>query len=325
MAQLLDPVALGKLKNLELRARSVVEGTLSGMHKSPHHGASVEFAEHKEYSAGDEIKHIDWKAYGKFDKYYVKRFEQESELRAHLLVDTSASMGYRGAGLSKLEYAQVLAASLAFLLLQQKDQVGLIAFAERLRGYLPPRARPGHLADLLDALESIAPDGRTDLGRALSYVSEVAQRRSLIVVLSDLLHFDDQSGILGGTAASEAPRLAPLGSPVRERLRDVKHLLRGLRARQHDVVVFHLLDHDELTLPFEGTTWFESMEDERRLLVEPADVRRAYLDEMARFVDGYRSGLGEGDVEYHLVDTARPPAEVLLELLNGPWRQRGRR
>jgi uncharacterized protein (DUF58 family) len=302
MAQLLDPVALGKLKNLELRARSVVEGTLSGLHKSPHHGASVEFAEHKEYSAGDEIKHIDWKAYGKFDKYYVKRFEQESELRAHLLVDTSASMGYRGAGLSKLEYAQVLAASLAYLLLKQKDQVGLIAFAERLRGYLPPRARPGHLADLLDALESIAPDGRTDLSRALAHVSEVAQRRSLIVVLSDLLHFDES-----------------------EKVRDVKHLLRGLRARQHDVVVLHLLDHDELTLPFDGTTWFESMEDERRLLVEPGDVRRAYRDEVARFIDGYRRGLGEGDVEYHLVDTERPPAEVLLELIDGPWRQRGRR
>src|SRR5262249_31253221 len=125
---LLDPVALARLTNLELRARTVVEGALAGMHRSPHHGASVEFAEHKEYAAGDEIKHIDWKAYGKFDKYYVKRFEEETELRAYLLIDTSASMGYRGSGVAKLEYARTLAASLAYLLLRQQDQVGMIAF-----------------------------------------------------------------------------------------------------------------------------------------------------------------------------------------------------
>src|SRR5882724_5142509 len=123
MSQYLDPVSLARLSNLELRARSVVEGALSGLHRSPHHGSSVEFAEHKEYTAGDEIKHIDWKAYGKFDKYYVKRFEQETELRAHLIVDTSASMGYGAAGLTKLDYARTLAASLAFLLLRQQDQV----------------------------------------------------------------------------------------------------------------------------------------------------------------------------------------------------------
>src|ERR1700759_1737682 len=128
MAGLLDPVALARLKNLELRARSVVEGALAGLHRSPHHGSSVEFAEHKEYTAGDEIKHIDWKAYGKFDKYYVKRFEEETELKAYLVVDPSASMGYRGSGVSKLDYARLLGAALAFLLLKQQDQCGLIAF-----------------------------------------------------------------------------------------------------------------------------------------------------------------------------------------------------
>ena len=223
------------------------------MHRSPHHGASVEFAEHKEYAPGDEIKHIDWKAYGKFDKYYVKRFEEETELRAYLLIDSSASMGYRGAGVSKLDYARMLAASLAYLLLKQQDQVGMVAFGERLRGYLPPRARSGHLDDLLTALDGVEPQGRTDLPRALAYLSEVAQRRALVVLFSDLL-----------------------GS----RTDEVRHLLRGLRARKHDVVVFHLLDKDELTLPFEGTTIFESMEDERKLLAEPGDVRKAYLAEL---------------------------------------------
>jgi uncharacterized protein (DUF58 family) len=299
MAQLLDPIALSRLSNLELRARSVVEGALSGLHRSPHHGSSVEFAEHKEYSAGDEIKHIDWKAYGKFDKYYVKRFEEETELRAYLLLDCSASMGYRGTGVSKLDYARVLAASLAYLLLKQQDQVGMVAFGERLRGYLPPRARSGHLNDLLTALEGIQAEGRTDLPRALAYLSEVVQRRALVVLFSDLLGTNDE----------------------------VRHLLRGLRARKHDVVVFHLLDKDELTLPFEGTTIFESMEDEQKLVADPGDVRKAYLAELARFVDGYRSALREGDVEYHLVDTSEAPAEVLVRFLTGAYRtrQRGKR
>ncbi|HEX6835716.1 MAG TPA: DUF58 domain-containing protein [Polyangia bacterium] len=297
MSQYLDPVSLARLRNLELRARSVVEGALSGLHKSPHHGSSVEFAEHKEYSAGDEIKHIDWKAYGKFDKYYVKRFEEETELRAYLLLDCSASMGYQGGGVSKLDYARMLAASLAYLLLKQQDQVGMVAFGEKLRGYLPPRARSGHLNDLLTALDGVEPAGATDLPRALAYLSEVVQRRALIVLFSDLLGTNE----------------------------DVRHLLRGLRARKHDVVVFHLLDKDELTLPFEGTTIFESMEDERKLLADPGDVRKAYLAELDKFVDGYRTALREGDVEYHLVDTSQPPSEVLVRFLTGPYRTRGKR
>ena len=297
MSQHLDPVALARLKNLELRARSVVEGALSGMHRSPHHGSSVEFAEHKEYSAGDEIKHIDWKAYGKFDKYYVKRFEEETELRAYLLLDCSASMGYRGGGVSKLDYARMLAASLAYLLLKQQDQVGMVAFGERLRGYLPPRSRSGHLNDLLTALDGVEAQGRTDLPRALAYLSEVVQRRALIVLFSDLLGTNEE----------------------------VRHLLRGLRARKHDVVVFHLLDKDELTLPFEGTTIFESMEDEQKLLADPGDVRKAYLAELARFIESYRATLREGDVEYHLVDTSDAPSEVLVRFLTGAYRTRGKR
>jgi uncharacterized protein (DUF58 family) len=259
----------------------------------------VEFAEHKEYSAGDEIKHIDWKAYGKFDKYYVKRFEEETELRAYLLLDCSASMGYRGGGVSKLEYARVLAASLAYLLLKQQDQVGMVAFGARLRGYLPPRARSGHLNDLLTALDGVQAEGKTDLPRALAYLSEVVQRRAMVVLFSDLLGTDDE----------------------------VRHLLRGLRARKHDVVVFHLLDKDELTLPFEGTTIFESMEDEQKLVADPGDVRKAYLAELGKFIDGYRTALREGDVEYHLVDTSEAPAEVLVRFLTGAYRtrQRGKR
>jgi uncharacterized protein (DUF58 family) len=297
MSQLLDPVALARLKNLELRARTVVEGALAGLHRSPHHGSSVEFAEHKEYAPGDEIKHIDWKAYGKFDKYYVKRFEEETELRAYLVLDSSASMDYRGGGVSKLDYARMLAAALAYLLLRQQDQVGLVAFGEKLRGYVAPRSRGGHLSDLLTALDGVVAQGRTDLSRAIAYVSEVAPRRALLIFFSDLLGGDD--------------RLRPL--------------LRGLRARKHDVVVFHLLDKDELTLPFEGTTVFESMEDDGKLIADPGDIRKAYQAEVTRFIESFRQGLTEGDVEYHLVDTATPPSEVLLSFLTGAYRTRGRK
>jgi uncharacterized protein (DUF58 family) len=283
----LDAAAVAKLADLQLRARTVVEGALAGLHRSPHHGASVEFAEHKVYSPGDEIRRIDWKAYGKFDKYYVKRYEEETELRGYLVVDCSASMGYAGRGPSKLAYAGYLAAALAYLLLKQQDQAGLIAFSDGLRGYLPPRARAGHLHDLLAALEALEPGGATDLGKAVAYVSDVARRRSLIVLFSDLLETGFQA----------------------------VHLLRGLKARRHDVVLFHVLDSDELELPFDRQTLFEGIEDDRQLLADPRAVRAAYREEVARFVDGCRRGCAEGDVEYHLVDTARPPSDVLLEFL----------
>ncbi|MSP61881.1 MAG: DUF58 domain-containing protein [Myxococcales bacterium] len=293
--ELLDAVALSRLADLKLRARTVVEGALAGLHRSPHHGASVEFAEHKEYSPGDEVRRIDWKAYGKFDKYYIKRYEEETELRGYLVIDCSASMGYAGKGVSKLAYATYLAAALAYLMLRQQDQAGLVAFAETLRAYLPPRSRSGHLGDLLDALGALEAKGKTDLPRAMAYVSDVARRRSLIVLFSDLL----ETGY------------------------EAVHLLRGLKARRHDVVLFHVLDSDELTLPFEGPTEFEGMEDDERLVADPEVVRAQYLAEITRFTEGCKRGCAEGDVEYHLCDTARPPSAVLLDFLRA--RGRGRR
>jgi uncharacterized protein (DUF58 family) len=171
----------------------------------------------------------------------------------------------------------------------------MIAFAEKLRAYVPPRARSGHLADLLTALQGVQAAGITDLTRAIAYLSEVVQRRSLVVVFSDLLGTDENT---------------------------LRHLLRGLRARKHDVVVFQLLDRDEMTLPFEGTTVFESMEDDRKLLADPGDVRKAYLAELHKLIDGYRRGLAEGDVEFHCVETTQPPSQVLLDFLTGAYRAR---
>ena len=286
-----------QVDELALRARNVVDGALSGMHRSPHHGASVEFAEHKEYSPGDEIKHIDWKAYGKFDKYYVKRFEEETELAAYLLVDRSGSMAYGATG-SKLRYAQILAASIAHLLLRQQDHVGLLSFADRPDRLLPARGRGDHFRTLLGQLVRLQAEGPTELPALLRQISEQAHRRSLLFVMSDLL-----------------------GCGGREGRAEVIGLLRSLRARRFDVVVFHLLDPDELELRFEGTTWLEGLEGEERLLVEPAELRAAYRREVAAFLSQFRGALTEGDVEYVEVRTDADPVGVLREFLSSARRQ----
>jgi uncharacterized protein (DUF58 family) len=289
---LLEPAQVALLADLKLRARTIVEGALSGMHRSPHHGAAVEFAEHKEYSPGDEIRHIDWKAYGKFDKYYVKRFEEETELRAFLVLDCSASMGYARGTVSKLTYATWLAAALAWLLVRQQDQVGVVAFSDTLRAFVPPRGRAGHLVEVLATLERLEAAGATDLARAVDYVSSVARRRALVVVLSDLLD--------GGEA--------------------VVPLLRGLSARRHDVVVMQVLDGDELRLPFAEEARFEGIEGGERLTADPRAIRAGYLQALGGFLSGIERGCREGAIAYQLVDTSRRPAEVLLDFLRARQR-----
>src|SRR5512138_2666305 len=186
---LLDPMVLAKLGTLKLRVRAITEGILSCLHKSPHHGQSVEFADHNEYAPGDEIRLIDWKSYGKFDKYYVKKFEPETNLRAYLVVDASGSMGYRGdpARMTKLEYASALAASLAYLLVRQQDAAGLVVVAGKVRSALPPRATAGHLGPLVESLERCRAEGPTELGSAVDWVIEHAPRRSSVLIFSDLM------------------------------------------------------------------------------------------------------------------------------------------
>jgi uncharacterized protein (DUF58 family) len=286
---LLDPAVLARLGTLKLRVRAVTEGILSGLHKSPHHGQSVEFAEHKEYTPGDEIRHIDWKAYGKFDKYYVKRFEQETNLRAYLVVDASGSMGYRGRpeALSKLEVASALAASLAYLLFRQQDAAGLVLVGDEVKGAIPPRASASHLGPLVDALEGARADGPTRLGAAVDFIIERAPRRSSVLVFSDLMDPDEKV------------------------LRKVAQL--GLR--RHDVTVFHVLDPAELEFPFEDPTLFLSMEDARQVEAHPRDVRKGYLEVMGRWLEDVRRTAGEADVDYQLCRTDRPLDEVLLPFL----------
>jgi uncharacterized protein (DUF58 family) len=285
----LDPAVLAKLGNLRLRVRAIAEGVLTGLHRSPHHGQSVEFAEHKEYAPGDEIRHIDWKAYGKFDKYYVKRFEQETNLRAYLVVDASGSMGYRGRpeALTKLEVASALAASLAYLLFRQQDAAGLVLVGDEVRGAVPPRASPSHLLPLLDALEGARPQGPTRLARAVDWIIERAPRRSSVLVFSDLMDADDRV------------------------LRKIAQL--GLR--RHDVTVFHVLDPAELEFPFHDPTLFLSMEDERQVEAHGRDVRKGYLEVLGRWLEEVRRTAAEADVDYQLCRTDRPLDQLLLPFL----------
>ena len=287
--RLLDPEILARLSTLKLRVRAITEGVLSGLHRSPHHGQSVEFAEHKEYAPGDDVRRIDWKAYGKFDKYYVKQFEQETNLRAYLVVDGSGSMGYRGRpeGLSKLEYASALAASLAYLLVRQGDAAGLLTVRERVVRTIPPRAAAAHLSQIVAELEALAPSGRTRLRAAVDHVLEHAPRRSQVIVFSDL--FDEEELVL-------------------------RHLAQ-LRRHKHEVTLFQVLDRHELSFPFEDPTLFLSMEDARMVEANGRDVRKGYLEVLGRWLDALRRGAAEADLEHVFCPSDRPLDEVLLPFL----------
>lgn len=317
---LLDLPSLLRLSNLQLAARVIAEGALAGLHKAAHHGSSVEFAEHKEYAPGDDLRHIDWRAYGRVDKYYVKRFEEETELRGYLVVDVSGSMGYgRQHQITKLEYAKLLAASLSYLLLRQNDPAGLLLYGEDATSYIPPRGRGAHLGDLCRALTEAEPEGRSALASGLGFLSELLRRRGLVVVFSDLLP----------SPPTDLKQERHIGEYLQEQSQLLRARLCGLRAQKHDVIVLHLLDADELELPFTSLTWFEDTEPgpqgKTRLFVDPADVRNVYQQELQRFLGEMRRGLREGDVEYHLVPTSRSPESVLLDILRGPLRGRVRR
>jgi uncharacterized protein (DUF58 family) len=288
----LDPALLARLGPLQVRARKVMEGVLTGLHKSPYYGQSVEFSEHKEYAAGDEIRHIDWRAFAKLDKYYVKRFEMETNLRATLVVDASGSMAYGRGAMTKLQYASVCAGALAYLLSRQGDQVALCIAGDGgttagVREFLPFASSPSHVQELLRMLESAAGKGPTLLPSALEFVAEKAGRRSLMVVLSDL--FD--------TTEASIPAL------------------KMLRSRRHDVLLLQTHDREELDFPFDDPTRFLSMEDDRQIEAQPRQIRESYLSEMRRFLESTRRELARADVEVQQIRTDAAPDRVLLELL----------
>lgn len=303
LTQRMDPAQLARLGSLPIKARVIVEGALSGLHRASVHGASVEFAEHKEYSPGDELRHIDWRAYAKGDRYYVKQYEQESQLTVYLVLDASASMTFAGGGIAKLEYAGLSLAALAYLTIQQQDKVGLLACGDRkTETMVPPRARTNHLHDLLSVMDHVMTHGgRGDESPApaLARIAELARRRrALIILASDLFDTDDET---------------------------VRALCQ-LRAQRHDVSVLHVLDPHERTFPYEGLTEFHSLETPNKMIVNPSAIRREYFEKMEQFLTKVRGTLAAAGVDYHLTQTDTPLEQTLLELLVARSRlQPGRR
>ena len=285
----LDPKVLSKITRLDLQARLVVEGFISGLHRSPFHGFSVEFASHREYVPGDDIKHIDWKVLGKTDRYYIKQYEEETNLKATFLLDASESMHYGGGKgrMSKYQYAAAVSASLAFLLLQQQDAVGLAVFDEELKTFLPASANPNQIKQLVHAVDIIEPKQKTSLEPICHSLAEKIARRGLICVVSDL--FVDLDGVIRG--------------------------LEHFRHYGHEVLVMHILDEDELTFPFQGNTMFDGLEATGRLLVEPRALREGYLEALNAFCRAVKRRCVASRIDYKLISTADYMDAALLSFL----------
>jgi uncharacterized protein (DUF58 family) len=283
----LDPAVIARLGSLELRARTIVEGFLSGLHRSPLKGFSVEFAEYRQYFPGDDLSTIDWKVFARTDRHVVKKFEEETNLNGYLMLDISRSMAYGTGGMTKLEYGSTLAASLAYLMQRQRDAAALATFDDRIQTLVPPGSRPGHLSALLHALDGITPGAATNTGPPLTQLAEALRKRGLVVIISDLL--DEPARVVRG--------------------------LKLLRFRGSDVLVFHLLDHAELTFPFDRPVRFRDLEDGAEILATPEDIRQGYLASVNAMVAQYRRELGAGGIDYQLVDTSRPLDESLLAYL----------
>lgn len=286
-----DPLVLARLSNLYLKARWVVDGIMSGIHRSRSKGFSVEFEEHREYSPGDEIRRIDWKALGKFDRYFIKEYEDETNLRAYLLLDVSASMDYASDGVTKFDYGCILTASLAYLILKQQDAAGLVTFSNRIESFIPPRAKRGYLIEILHALEERKPSGQTNVGSILQEIAGKVKRRGLVILVSDLL--DDPDEILKG--------------------------LRLFRFNGNDVIVFQLLDTAELDLPFDGNVLFEDMEAlDLKVSADPQAIRKVYRNVVHDFIERLRKECHENSIDYQLIPTTTPVDHALVSYLS--WR-----
>lgn len=290
MSTLLDPQTLAKVQGLRLRAKHIVEGLIAGSHRSPHRGFSIEFAEHRDYAPGDDLRYLDWKVLGRTDKYYIKQFEDETNLICNLVVDVSESMRYKSAGtaLSKLEYAQCIGATLAWLILQQQDAVGLVTFDEQVRSLVPPSGSPVQLQQVMDVLQSAESKEKTQIGPLLHELSGRLNRRGLVIVLSDF--FDEVDSIMAG--------------------------LKHLRFRKHDIILMQILDPAELDFPFDRPTMFNGLEAFPELLADPVSVRKAYREEIEAFINDLRSQSLANQMDYVQIRTDQPFDAVLRNFFN---------
>lgn len=282
-----SPTAIMQIKNLELRAKIVVEGFMSGLHRSPYHGFSVEFTDYRQYSIGDDLRYLDWKLYAKQDRYYIKRFEDETNLRCYLLVDMSRSMGFGSGNYSKLEYAKTLAASLAWFLNRQRDAVGLVTFGDQIVDMIPPRYRAGHLRRLMLTLENSTSGKSTDLSAPLEQIAQTVSKRGLVVLISDLL--------------------APVESFVKN--------LNYLRTRGHEVVILRTLDPTEIEFEFDKASLFRDLETGREIYVDPQSAVADYRKRFAEHEAAIKEICDQIGVDFFTISTDQPIEAALLELI----------
>jgi len=274
----LDPHVLNRISRLNLRARSVMEGFVSGLHKSPYHGFSVEFAQHREYTPGDDLRFLDWKVYGRSDRLYIKQYEQETNLRAYILLDASESMDYKSENLSKFDYAATCAASIAYLTMEQQDSAGLVLFDRQVTKFVHAQCSPAHLKVMVTEMEAAKTTEKTDFSHVLHDIAERIKQKSIIILISDLM--DNPESILSG--------------------------LQHFRHKRNDVIVIHVLDEYEARFPFDRMTRFDGLEGYPHLIVDPKALREAYLEEVNKFTSEMRRGCLAQRVDYVQVTTDQP-------------------
>lgn len=284
----LDPDVLAGLDNLELRARVVVEGFLSGLHKSPHRGFSVEFNDYRHYYPGDDMRHVDWKLYARSEKFYIKQYEDETNVRCVIVLDTSASMAYSSGGTSKLEYGITLASALAYFIMRQRDAVGLITFDEKINEYIPPRCRQPHLMQILRTLAQVKAGEKTNAVKPLTDLAASLSKKSMVILISDML--DDEEKVIG--------------------------TLQNLRAMGNDVLAFQVMDNAELNFPFNEASEFIDMESKETYITTPASIRKAYLQNLQVFLDFCKKQCQSSGVDYCLMNTGDPLDEALSSYMS---------
>jgi len=282
---LLDPRVLSSIDNLELIARKVVEGFITGLHKSPFHGFSVEFSQHRPYMQGDSLRFIDWKVYARSDRYYVKQFEEETNLRCFILLDASGSMAFSGNGVSKFRYASMLASALTYLMLKQRDATGLVLFDEDIRQFIPPRSVHAHLKNILGALSDTRPEKDTRITGTLHQLADKIKRRSMVILISDF--FDDPDEIKSG----------------------IKHLLYN----KHELLVFQILDDAELGFDYKGEVEFRDLEGDAKIKTRPKYIKDHYLEQITRHNDSLKHFFSENRVDYGLIKTSDNLSKAMLE------------
>jgi uncharacterized protein (DUF58 family) len=283
----LKPEVLSRVSNLELRAKLVVEGFITGLHKSPFHGFSVEFSQHRPYNPGDSLRFVDWKVLGRTDRYYIKQYEEETNLKSHILLDVSNSMNYTSTEISKLIYAKYLSSALSYLMLMQRDAVGVVLFDSKIRKLMPPRSATSYLQPILYELDRVESGDDTKISDVLHVMAERIKRRGLIVLISDLL--DDPEEVLSG--------------------------LRHFRHNRHEVLLFHLLDPQEIEFNFNGDVLFEDLETGEKIKTHPWYIKKDYQQKINEFINFYKSACRENKIDYQLLLTDSSLDQALMEYL----------